>query len=188
MDTPETRQLQLPEGFLSFLETTALPMPPIPVECLDLLEAVTDVWFATSPQSIACAPLFLHDLQTALDDNADYVGYGLIGHPFGTPYALLLICRRGLRLGVCLPWGGAYNDPQAERDNLTAALGIVELCLQAGPEAGSLEVLITGQGCEWRYCTETRELEGEDLDGLLTALEKEAETGEAVSPAQWLAV
>lgn len=192
MDTTQSLP-HLPEGFSSFLEETTLPVPPIPLQLLPALEAFSDKWFSTDARQIReSSLLFLGDLESALgedpDSPSDFVGYGLIGHRFGTPQVLYLLQHQGLRLGVCLPWGSVYTDSQAERDNLQAALQIMELCLQACPQKGHLDVLVSRSSCLWHYCSDTTDLEGEDLNGLLRALEIALEATESVPMCQWIAV
>ena len=188
--SPET--LQLPEGLQAFLEETGLPVPPVPPELLDSFDAMSASWFATDAGPEPEPLRFLSDaaalFKARLFKDRGFAGYGLAGHPFGTPYVIWALAVKTLEFVVSLPWGAAYGDPEAERRELAAAFRIFEACQAARPAEGKLAVLIGSNGIEWSLSTSRSALSGDDLDGLLTALENEAASADPAAAGAWLAV
>lgn len=183
---------RLPEGFKAFTEDTALPVPPIPLALVNRLQPMGDSWFETEFGSVPRVLHVLDDLDDFFEEkalaNRDYAGFGLGGNPYSTPYAMYLQKTGTLELGLCLPWGGVYNDPESEKDDWEAALRIAEVCTAGKPEDGKLSVLVSSEGLFWQLKTKTLDLEGRGLDGLLTALEKVSESCAPVPFNDWLAV
>lgn len=188
--SPET--LQLPEGLQAFLEETGLPVPPVPLALLDSFDAMSDRWFATDAGPEPKPLRFPSDadgfFSSRFAGDRGFAGYGLAGRPFGTQYVIWALAEKTLEFAVSLPWGSAYGDPEAERRELDAAFRIGEVCAAGRPAEGRLAVLIGSDGIEWSLSTPGATLSGDDLDGLLTALENEAAAAEPVSAGAWLAV
>ena len=78
-----------------------------------------------------------------------------------------------LRLGLSLPWGGAWNDPETERLSLEAACSFIEACQACLPQSGVLNVVLDAERCAWRLDTPEGDVQqqGEGLYALLDLMQ-----------------
>lgn len=116
--------LRLPEGFSGMLEDNGLPLPPLPLEAINELEQTDEWFFATDGREplSGLAGLYLEDLDAVFDSPeapqglregpVRYLGCGLLGGGLQSWQFRYLLDAGRLRLGLSLPWGGAWNDPK----------------------------------------------------------------------------
>jgi hypothetical protein len=96
-----------------------------------------------------------------------------------------------LRLGLSLPWGHIYNDPDRERKNIEFALQIAHACQLNLPQEGLLQIFIHKSGCRWNYTHNEDKQSGNDIASLLnflTFLDCSANTANNLPPYLWLQV
>ena len=144
--------LRLPEGFAGMLEDNGLPLPPLPLEAINELEQTDEWFFATDGREplSGLAGLYLEDLDAVFDSPeapqglregpVRYLGCGLLGGGLQSWQFRYLLDAGRLRLGLSLPWGGAWNDPETERLSLEAACSFIEACQACLPQSGVLTV------------------------------------------------
>lgn len=109
------------------------------------------------------AGLYLEDLdavfdspeapQSLRDGPVRYLGCGLLGGGLQSWQFRYLLDAGRLRLGLSLPWGGAWNDPKTERLSLEAACSFIEACQACLPQSGVLNVVLDAERCAWRLDT-----------------------------------
>ena len=195
--------LRLPEGFAGMLEDNGLPLPPLPLEAINELEQTDEWFFATDGREplSGLAGLYLEDLDAVFDSplgpddylvimtrghQADfevlretlrapvrYLGCGLLGGGLQSWQFRYLLDAGRLRLGLSLPWGGAWNDPETERLSLEAACSFIEACQACLPQSGVLNVVLDAERCAWRLDTPEGDVQqqGEGLYALLDLMQ-----------------
>ena len=160
--------LRLPEGFAGMLEDNGLPLPPLPLEAINELEQTDEWFFATDGREplSGLAGLYLEDLDAVFDSPEAPQGLR------EGPVRYLLDAGR-LRLGLSLPWGGAWNDPETERLSLEAACSFIEACQACLPQSGVLNVVLDAERCAWRLDTPEGDVQqqGEGLYALLDLMQ-----------------
>ena len=102
-----------------------------------------------------------------------YLGCGLVGRGLQSWQFRYLLDAGRLRLGLSLPWGRAWGDPEAERLSLEAACRFIEACQACLPRSGVLSVVLDAERCAWRLDTSEGEVrqQGEGLDALLDLMQ-----------------
>lgn len=177
--------LRLPEGFTGMLVDNGLPLPPLPLEAINELEQTDECFFATDGREplSGLTGLYLEDLDAVFDSSGTpqplgdglvrYLGCGLIGEGLQNWQFRYLLDAGRLRFGLSLPWGGAWNDPEAERVSLEAACRFIETCQACLPQSGVLSVVLDAERCAWRLdSTEGEALQqGEGLYALLDLMQ-----------------
>ncbi len=129
------------------------------------------------------------DAPSATAGFSGYAGFGIRGYGFQGRCATFLVETGGLRLGVSLPWGCAFGDPEDERAELAAAFRVAELCLRHIPATGRLCVFIGQDGCFWHRQDGGSERAGDTVDSLLNELEEHGGAAEEAVPSyQWMRV
>lgn len=180
-----TQGLRLPEGFAGMLEDNGLPLPPLPLEAISELEQTDEWFFATDGREplSELTGLYLEDLDAVFDGSETpqpigdglvrYLGCGLIGEGLQSWQFRYLLDAGRLRLGLSLPWGGAWNDPEAERVSLEAACSFIEACQACPPQSGVLNVVLDAERCAWRLDNAEGEAlqQGEGLYALLDLMQ-----------------
>lgn len=177
--------LRLPEGFAGMLEDNGLPLPPLPQEAINELEQTGEWFFATDGRTplAGIAGLYLEDLDAVFDGAGTaqspggspvrYLGFGLVGGGFQSRQFRYLLDAGRLRLGLSLPWDGAWSDPETERASLEAACSFIEACQSCLPPSGVLSVVLDAERCAWRLETSEGEVQqqGEGVYALLDLLQ-----------------
>jgi len=175
----------LPAGLKECLEALALPcLPPLPLSALERLEEAAPFFFASDGRPVRRME-YPEDRDAILDspegergegagESASlpalrYAAFGLVGSGLQDAHFLYLLDVPGLRLGLSLPWGHAYGDPESERDDLAAALRLAEACQRNIPACGTLRVFFGPSSCLWEYAGNTPS-QGEDAASLLDFL------------------
>ncbi len=175
----------LPSGLKEGLEVLALPcLPPVPLSALESLEEVAPFFFASDDRPVRRME-YPEDRDALLDSPEGeggestgepsslpafrYAAFGLVGSGLQDTHFLYLLDVPGLRLGLSLPWGYAYGDSEAERDELAAALCLAEACQRNIPERGTLHVFFGPSSCLWEY-SGSAPSQGEDAASLLDFL------------------
>ncbi|MFR3458160.1 MAG: hypothetical protein ACLTTU_07355 [Bilophila wadsworthia] len=102
-----------------------------------------------------------------------YLGCGLLGGGLQSWQFRYLLDAGRLRLGLSLPWGGAWNDPETERLSLEAACSFIEACQACLPQSGVLNVVLDAERCAWRLDTPEGDVQqqGEGLYALLDLMQ-----------------
>jgi hypothetical protein len=188
----------VPEGLAQSLELLDLPcLPPLPLEYLDLLEETAPFFFATDSRDVWRMD-YPEDRDSILspdmgDESAlpapRYVGFGLVGAGLQDKHFLYLLDVPGLRLGLSLPWGSAYGDPQKERVDLEAALRIAHACQRNITEFGTLRVFLAEDQCLWDYEENGVAQSGEGVASLLDHLTVQVDSASAELPSHlWMRV
>lgn len=193
--------LRLPEGFAGMLEDNGLPLPPLPLEAINELEQTGEWFFATDAREplSGLSGLRLEDLDGVFDSPATphlgagpvrYLGCGLIGEGLQSWQFRYLLDAGRLRLGLSLPWGGAWNDPEAERVSLEAACGFIEACQACMPQSGVLSVVLDAERCAWRLDNPEGETlqRGEGLHALLDLVQGLGSEPSGMSNVNWMRV
>lgn len=178
------RELRLPEGFAGMLEDNGLPLPPLPLEAVNELEQIDEWFFATDGRELSeLAGLYLEELDALFggpgapqgigEGPVRYLGCGLVGRGLQSWQFRYLLDAGRLRLGLSLPWGRAWGDPEAERLSLEAACRFIEVCQACLPRSGVLSVVLDAERCAWRLDTPEGEVrqQGEGLDALLDLMQ-----------------
>ncbi len=182
--------LRLPEGFAGMLEDNGLPLPPLPLEAINELEQTDEWFFATDGREplSGLAGLYLEDLDAVFDSPeapqglregpVRYLGCGLLGGGLQSWQFRYLLDAGRLRLGLSLPWGGAWNDPETERLSLEAACSFIEACQACLPQSGVLNVVLDAERCAWRLDTPEGDVQQQG-EGLYALLDKDATYSES---------
>ena len=177
--------LRLPDGFTGMLVNNGLPLPPLPLEAINELEQTDECFFATDGREplSGLTALYLEDLDVVFDrfetpqppgdGLVRYLGCGLIGEGLRNGQFRYLLDAGRLRFGLSLPWGGAWNDPEAERLSLEAACRFIEACQACLPRSGVLSVVLDAERCAWRLDSAEGEAlqQGEGLYALLDLMQ-----------------
>ena len=98
---------------------------------------------------------------------------GLLGGGLQSWQFRYLLDAGRLRLGLSLPWGGAWNDLETERLSLEAACSFIEACQACLPQSGVLNVVLDAERCAWRLDTPEGDVQqqGEGLYALLDLMQ-----------------
>ena len=192
----------VPEGLKECLEILDLPcLPPFPLEDLDLLEQTAPLFFATDSRDVRRMD-YPDDRDAILDrKKADedagigrapaprYAGFGLVGTGLQDRHFVCLIDVPGLRLGLSLPWGLAYGEPEKERNDMEAALRIAHACQRSIADSGTLRVFLGKAQCVWEHEENGILCRGNDVASLLDHLTIHTALDPAdVPPHLWLRV
>ena len=166
------------------LEDNGLPLPPLPLEAINELEQTDEWFFATDGRELSgLAGLYLEGLDALFggpgapqgigEGPVRYLGCGLVGRGLQSWQFRYLLDAGRLRLGLSLPWGRAWGDPEAERLSLEAACRFIEACQACLPRSGVLSVVLDAERCAWRLDTPEGEVrqQGEGLDALLDLMQ-----------------
>lgn len=132
----------------------------------------------------------LADAEDASETEApvNYVGFGLAGYGLQSRFVVYLADLGRLQLGISLPWGMAWGDPDSERAELESAFRLADVCQRNIPARGCLKLLISRRGCVWDRVTDESVIHGEDMSSLLDCLEQQDANGEVISCHQWMRV
>ncbi len=117
-----------------------------------------------------------------------YVGFGLAGYGLQSRFVVYLADLGRLQLGISLPWGLAWGDPESERAELESAFRLAEACQQHIPARGCLKLLINRRGCVWDLVMDESVIHGEDMSSLLDCLEQQDASDDVISCHQWMRV
>ena len=192
----------VPEGLKECLEILELPsLPPFPLEDLDWLEQRAPFFFATDSREVRRMD-YPEDRDAILDrrngdDEGDsigapasrYAGFGLVGTGLQDKHFVYLIDVSGLRLGLSLPWGLAYGEPEKERNDMEAALRIAHACQRNLADIGVLRVFLGKAQCVWEHEENGILCRGDDVASLLDHLTIHTALDPAdVPPHLWLRV
>ena len=145
----------------------------------------TNGFFATDGREplSGLAGLYLEDLDAVFDSPeapqglregpVRYLGCGLLGGGLQSWQFRYLLDAGRLRLGLSLPWGGAWNDPETERLSLEAACSFIEACQACLPQSGVLKVVLDAERCAWRLDPPEGDVQqqGEGLYALLDLMQ-----------------
>lgn len=173
----------VPEGLKECLEILALPCPPpFPLEDLGWLEQRAPFFFATDSREVRRMD-YPEDRDSILDRrNGDedgapienpasrYAGFGLVGAGLQDRHFVYLLDVPGLRLGLSLPWGLAYGEPEKERDDMEAALRLAHACQRSIADIGVLRVFLGRDQCVWEHEENGILCRGDDVASLLDHL------------------
>lgn len=124
------------------------------------------------------------------EDDVALFECGLSGHGVQNWYFRYRYISSFLRLGVLLPYGGAYGDSEEERKEIELALNIVQLCLSNGSKGVSfggsdnlvLYLFITSSILSFKLKNEKGDilLESNSAEKLLDIIDINKENSEAV--------
>lgn len=192
----------VPEGLKECLEILTLPCPPpVPLEELDLLEQTAPFFFATdsrevrrmdSPEdrdAILGRENGGEDGGTASMPASRYAGFGLAGTGLQNKHFVYLLDAPGLRIGLSLPWGLAYGEPEKERGDMEAALRIAHACQRNIAGIGALRVFLGRDLCAWEHEENGISCRGDDVASLLDHLTAHAAPDSTDAPSHlWLRV
>lgn len=170
--------LRLPAGFADFLDRHALPVPPLTLTAMSLIEAVDADVFSTGENPERLQDDWLDDLEAALEPVEDFnrgecrhALFAVMSRGLQSSRVVLRLDEGGLRLGLSLPWSNAWGEPEVERETLLAAYKIAQCLLCAVERPGLLTVLISPQGIFWKDDDESGSITGDDLQTLLDRID-----------------
>lgn len=106
-------------GAQALFQTEGLPWPPVPEELAARLASQGDYVFAT--RQLPTGPYGLEFYRAevlARPEPPPYAVVGFDGHGINSWAAHFFLVVPGLALFVQIPWGGAYADPQASREDI----------------------------------------------------------------------
>jgi len=200
--------MELPETLLNWFNSGGLPLPPLPPDLAGRLEEEGELLFSSPPEPGGWPPppalgperagfalLGLPEDEPAaagappLEPAEGFLRLGLLGQGLQSWRFHYLLRRPGFGFALELPYGGAFSDPELEKIELNRGFDLARLCLLAAKEdqGRGWYVLFSEDICRFRRLSPEGELlnEGEDLDALLSLLEKH---GGAAQGQEWIPV
>ncbi len=164
-----SEQYQFPYGFSSFIEENSLPMPPIPLSCISMLEEGRINSFASDARRVVVPTnaLSLVYIDEYIADNEDFLmkstlqkddeiienmhfcALGLGGHGIQNNFFYYIEERSNYKLILRMPWANAYTENESEKPKLEKAFELIKL-VQITPFDGyRLTLILDNSSCEW---------------------------------------